>query len=328
LRIYRARFLFFVLLPIFTTASIFSQNDAVSPPIVAEEVLEADVLGHGFDLRQVDPKSWATSSKGRAVITGASQQTSIDSNASLEFYFITSPYEYEHNFLKTDSIARLYLAYSSNAYFKPWESSTSDPRLFTYAELEKAIYKKQLPSNTISLDSALVADFSRLGRDITAEGFIHRYGTHYAHEVTYGGRFLKRYNINKEDYIYSPYDKSTFKEKLKEDIIASQNSLPDPDPYINSGRPSSFSVGGKTNTRNPKEWESTVASQSQPIDVVLIPYTQLFGSRAFPEIDNKQEKIDILESMNSSIKTEIQTQLNSLLQKIFFTVRTNLAYCS
>ena len=319
LRVYLSRFLFLAILLLCTASSFFAQNGVASYSNLEEVELKADLLGHGFDLRKVDPKSWVTSSKGKAVVTGASLQSTVKATASMKFHFITTPYEYERDFLQTDTEERLFQAYSSEAYFKPWESTKTYERLFAYTELERALYTRSLPSNTIQLDSAIVADFSRLGRDITPEGFVHRYGTHYAQEVTYGGRFLKRYNINKEDIIYSPYDKNTFKEKLKEDIIASQNNLPDTDPYINSGKPSNFTIGGNIDAINPKEWEATVTNQSRPIDVVLMPYTQLFARISLPELDDKQEKIDLLDTfykdINSSIKKQLKVKTASQFYK-------------
>jgi len=276
----------------------YAQSAASSSSSVSKIILKQDILGHGFDIREIDPKSWGSSSKGTILIQGPVNQEEINSKTETAFHFITTPYEYERELLETDTLNNLYRAYKSNAYYKPLDQDGRSDQLFVYTEKKKPLYKKRLnTSKARILDSALIADFSRLGRDITAEGFIHRYGTHYAQEVTYGGIFLRRNLIKVDDFIYSPYDKENFKKKLITDIEFVHTKIEDTDPYINSGNSTSFTVGGNTDALWPSSWETTVAEQPQPIAVVLKSYTSLLRNTPLVDIEDKAIKIHLLDSM-------------------------------
>jgi len=298
----------------------FGQSAATAPPSVSEIIIKQDVLGHGFDIREIDPKSWGSSSKGKTLIQGTINQEQINTKTETTFHFITTPYEYEKILLEADTLSSLYRAYKSNAYYKPLDQDGRSDQLFVYTEKKKPLYKKRLNTTPDRvLDSALIADFDRLGRDITAEGFIHRYGTHYAQEVTYGGLFLRRNLIEVDDFIYSPYDKESFKEKVIADIEVVHTKAEDTDPYINSGTSTSFTVGGNSAALWPSDWEATVSEQPKPISVILKPYTTLLQNTLLVDIDDKATKIHLLDSVIQQTmlhtRSEMQTETPSTFYK-------------
>ncbi|WP_298491227.1 ankyrin repeat domain-containing protein [uncultured Dokdonia sp.] len=272
-----------------SSLSAMSQDDGLK---------RQDVLGHGFDVRYVDALDWGTSSKGKLLFKGGSSTSKISSSPAVSYHFVTTPYEYEKELLRTDSLDSPFQSINSHAYYEAFEADGSDKLLFVYTQKRKPIERKSLrTSSTKTLDSAMVADFSRLGRDITPEGFIHRYGTHYADQVVYGGIFLKRNLIKNTDYIYSPYEKDEFQQQVVKDIIATHTGASDPDLYINAGQSNTYTIGGTKDAQWFTDWEGNVSQNSKPIEVTLQTFSELFRTVSMPEVEDKAKKVRMLDSV-------------------------------
>lgn len=292
------------------------KKQTTPPPKV---VIQNDVLGHGFDIRYADPMSWGTSSKGKALITGTLSTSTAQSTSPATYHFITNPYEFEHEILRSDSLQRPFLSINSAAYFKPLKQDGSDKLLFVYSKKKTITSKASLQNGSLKkLDSALISDFSRLGRDITPEGFIHRYGTHFASAVTYGGLFLRRNLYYVDDYIYSPYTKEEFQQHLIEDMNAFYSREEDTDTYINTKIGDDFSVGGNTSADWHTQWEETVQSRSHPVDVTLQRYSDLLETVSIPGLKEKAVKVKILDSIISIYEGRVKDSLQRQLDPIFF----------
>lgn len=284
-----------------------------------QEVLLNDVLGHGFDIRYVDALDWGASSKGRALVKGGISRLPIKTTLPENFHFVTTPYEFEEKVLRSDSLVSPFSGLNSWAHYKGFGDQDMSKTLLVYAEKRLPIVKRILKSeSTLTLDSAMVEDFRRLGRDITAAGFVWRYGTHYAQEVTYGGIFLKRNSINNEDFIYSPYTKLEFKNKVIEDVIASHTGATDPDPYINSGGSNTFTTGGDVNKSWFTDWALTVPQKSVPIEVNLQTYSNLFSNVQIPDIEDKQYKISLLDSIIKKATRDAQASASRPQKSDFY----------
>lgn len=289
--------------------------------LVSQESINitGDVLGHGFDIRYIDALDWERSSKGRALLTGETDPVNKTSHTKEDFHFITTAYDFEQLVLKADTLSRPYLAMNSESHYNGLGSYSQKELLLVYTEKSvPLVTKRLLPKRVLRLDSAMVEDFRRLDRDITPSGFIARYGTHYAEEVTYGGLFLKRNSIAQDDFIYSPYDKSTFKSKVIEDIKASHGALTISDPYIHSGQSNSFTIGGDDTLDWFDAWEETVATSSAPINVRLQPFSKLFTALDIPDITNKELKIKILDSTIQKAIAETQQKVHRPEKSMFY----------
>ncbi|MFT5862606.1 MAG: ankyrin repeat protein, partial [Flavobacteriales bacterium] len=292
------------------------KNQTPPPPQV---VIQNDVLGHGFDIRYADPMSWGASSKGRALITGIPSTSTIQSTSPATYHFITNPYEFEHEILRSDSLQRPFLSINSAAYFKPLKQDGSDKLLFVYSKKKMTTSKASLQNGSLKkLDSALISDFSRLGRDITPEGFVHRYGTHFASAVTYGGLFLRRNLYFVDDYIYSPYTKEEFKQNLIEDMNAFYSREEDTDTHINTKIGDDFTVGGNTSADWHTQWEKTVQNRSHPIDVTLQRYSDLLKTVSIPGLEEKAVKVKILDSIISLYEGRVKDSLQRQLDPVFY----------
>ena len=289
-------------------------------PLFGQQNQYPDVIGQGFDIRYIDPLDWTQSSKGRSLIKGSVNSSSVTARPVENFYFITSSYEFEQQLLSVDSITKPFLASNSSAHHKGFENDELNKTLLVYTSKKVPLLKKTIPSgSSIVLDSAMVEDFKRLGRDITPDGFIHRYGTHYAREVTYGGHFLKRNLIKNDDFIYSPYDRELFKKKVIEDVIASHKGLEDTDPYITAGLSNSFTVGGDINARWFIDWQSSIEQNIAPIEVQLHPWSSVFYNQQIDGIEDKQKKIQLLDSIINNAIYNAQEQLHPPSPSTYFT---------
>lgn len=264
-----------------------------------QQIRSNDVLGHGFDVRYVDALDWTSSSKGLLIVkSGNSLKTPSVSESEVDYHFVTNPYEFELKLLSKNTSEQPYLATNTSAHYKPLREDGSDKLLFVYTTKEVSLYKSVLPSASQKpLDSAFVEDFRRLGRDITAFGFINRYGTHYAREVKNGGLFIRRNFINVNDFIYSPYDKAAFQEAVIKDIQEHHSGATDTTPFIDSKESIPFTQGGDEQEKSPAAWAQTVKINPKPVDITLVPITHLLQSATISNIEGKAEKLKLLEGI-------------------------------
>lgn len=280
---------------------------------------QKDVLGHGFDIRYIDPLDWSNSSKGKAILQGNPIRSKQPQSFPESYYFVTNTQEFEKNVLESDTINYLYAAHNSKAHYQLFDSPENKATLMVYTKKKIGTETALLPIKNNQLDSAFIEDFNRLGRDITPNGFIARYGTHIAQEVAYGGVFLLQNSIAKNDYIYSPYDKDTFKEKVITDIEQTQLSLEDTNPYINAKKGRPYSIGGDTSNSWFSSWEKTVSKSTQaPIEVRLVPTVEILRSVSLPDIKNKSEKIHLLDSITTVAIESARTQVSRKKSNTFF----------
>ncbi|WP_299765017.1 ankyrin repeat domain-containing protein [uncultured Dokdonia sp.] len=276
-----------------------------------------DVIGHGFDIRYIDPLDWSQSSKGKALLEGTPTRSTNTQSFPESHIFVTNSYEFEQHVLETDTIDYPYIAYNSKAHYKLYDTCENKDVLMVYTKKKVGTATALLPIKTSTPDSAFVEDFNRLGRDITPNGFIARYGTHIAQEVAYGGVFILQNSIAKNDYIYSPYDKEAFKEKVIEDIQQQQSNSDDTDPFINAKKGRPYTVGGDKNQLWFTAWEASVSKNTQaPIEVRLIPIVDVLRSLAVPDIEEKSKKIELLEEATT---IAIQSARDQVSRKQFST---------
>jgi len=278
-----------------------------------------DVLGHGFDIRYIDPLDWSNSSKGKVILQGNSIRTEKKQSFPESYFFVTNSHEFESKVLESDSINYPYIAHNSNAHYKLYDTSENTEVLMVYTKKKIGTETVVLPIKNSILDSAFIEDFNRLGRDITPHGFIARYGTHIAQEVAYGGVFMLQNSIAKNDYIYSPYNKETFKEKVIADIEQKQRDLEDIDPYINTKKGRVYSVGGTIDASWFTTWEKTISKKTQsPIEVRMTPTVEILRSMSLPTIKNKSKKIRLLDSITTVAIESARKQLSKKESNSFF----------
>ena len=296
-----------ILLLIFcATSSLFAQQKSTS-----------SLLGHGFDIRFIDPLDLHASSLGKALVKGSSTSVPANSPAKTSVHYITSAQEYEKEVLLADDDALPFSAVESRAFYMPLLDSTVTDLLF--------VYVKNRQNNTIQsfskiaqLDSALVADFIRLGRDITPAGFVSRYGTHYAHKEVRGGLFVQRSLVTNDDFVYSPYDEKQFKETLEKILIVTGTINQYEDAYITPESTTYFSQGGDTQATSVLDWQKSVSAKEATIEVQLISYADLLKDYPIAGISDKASKIAALDSIIKVRTNEAKSKLAKPRTSVFF----------
>ena len=228
------------------------------------------------------------------------------SDSELRFEFVQTAHDFERIILSTQSEGLPVSAHFSQAYKGTTNAEKNNKQLYVYTLRKKALFAKKLTK--IALSNAFKDAVMRLGRDVTAEGFLSWFGTHYATEVTYGGFFLTRYSINSTDFINSPYSEEAFKTKLRIAIGEQQRGEVLTDPYIRLGEPQRFTRGGNPNEFWDKRWEQTLNPENAVIiDAQYAELSELLTVQNFPEIDDLQKKKALLQKAIDHAKTKVKS---------------------
>ncbi len=241
------------------------------------------------------------------------------SDSELGFEFIQTAHDFEHIILNAQVEDLPVSANFSQAYKVTADAEKNNKQLYVYTLRKKALFSKKLPK--IALSEGFKDAVMWLGRDVTAEGFLSWFGTHYTTEVTYGGFFLTRYSINSTDFINSPYSEEVFKTKLRIAIGEQQRGEVLTDPYIRLGAPQRFTRGGNPNEFWDKRWEHTL----NPKNAVIIAaqyaeLSELLTVQNFPEIEDIQKKKALLQKAINHAKAKVkswqaQERTSSFFQK-------------
>ncbi len=257
--------------------------------------------GTGFDIRFINPLNWEKSSTVYGNASVIFKQTSVDKQSvdnlsnginQPETFYVNSAYDFEKDILKADS-SNFYSSQYSHAYNQLVDNARKDDFLYVYSSFLHPVFKSSLKGSVIN--ETFQDAVSRLGRDITPEGFVANFGTHYLNEVTYGGHFLIRHIISKKDFVNSPYNKTEFKEALKNAIEGLQTTGVNPDPYIKLGNPQYFNVGGDEGLIWYKEWKASVVKNPKAIDASTKRISALLTQQNFPELDSLSVKRKLLD---------------------------------
>ncbi|WGK63734.1 ankyrin repeat domain-containing protein [Croceiramulus getboli] len=309
------RGLFYILIGMHCCWISTAQND------LAEEAEPASLLGYGFDIRTIDPLDWPGSAKDQRLILSTPSQNNIEASnpPQLHTFFISTPYAYEKEVLFSDSLNRPYRSQNSTPFYKQLKDSGEDHLLLVYTTMDVAVSQEEFGEIiTAEVDSALVADFDRLGRDITPWGFIARYGSHYAYSVIQGGHFILRNAVPRKNFVYSPYNEKQFQEALQLEIAQVQQTQNPQNPYLDIDLGNAYTVGGDESARWVESWKSTVAEKPKTIHVTLAPWTQLFTPVNFPEIDSLGVKQELLQTAIDSASTWVRSQLKEEVTYNFY----------
>ncbi|WP_028375739.1 ankyrin repeat domain-containing protein [Leeuwenhoekiella sp. MAR_2009_132] len=295
--------------------------------ISAQQKAGESALNPGFsvDIRFVDPLNFNKNS----VVSGDSNSIFNTENlketsklkttrkSQLNYEFVNSAYEFEKHILKVDTSARAYSSRFSSVYNANDALDKSDEFLVVFCLRQKPLYERRLLETTLS-ENFRDAVF-RLGRDLTPQGFISKFGTHYAEHLTYGGTFISKNAIRRQDYIESPYSENEFRAAVLKSIAQQQQNSPITDPYIHLAPAQYYTIGGETAEAWDERWEQTVnTANAVVIDANLVALTNLLSTKNFPELENLQDKRFMLqEAIDAAIKKSVSWQAKERSSEFF-----------
>lgn len=278
------------------------------------ENMPQEYLGAAFDLRRIDlldlTKPTLLKEKGSQIIIPQQRlKKPLNNSTTSEILYVSNPYDFEQKILKSDTIANLYLSENSQLFNKNLLNNVSQPVL-VYKTTRMETRKESFALRGWVLDSLFIEAVDRLFEDLTVPGFVHRFGTHYASEVIFGGSFMTRVNINKKEFIYSPYDEVLFKKKTREYIDSFQENNPLTDPFLNVQNSVNIVLGGDESSNKLSVWKNTITNNEKPVDVSLVRISRLLTNENFPEdteIERKRVALDLyINFIESNLKQKIK----------------------
>lgn len=308
----------------------------------AQANFDAESIGKSFDIRRIDFTDFSRETLPSLVPTYAfkftnfntgslaSEDVSItessEQDSNLETFYVLTDYDYETTLLekiaKKTGLENFALAMFSSAYNFNFKDFAEPDFLYVYSSFYKKIHELDLNYQTKELSEKFIDDVNRLGRDISAAGFLYRNGTHFVSKAHYGGHFILRNRVKKDAYRFSALTPEEFALEIKSTIdkdISGVESEPEKNPNkIDVGQSELFTVGGNKSIKDYKEWERTVNSNPEIIGIELTRITKLLTRKNFPNIENLNYKRKVIDSFIDLAEQEVYSFRSQQLKHNFF----------
>lgn len=309
---------------------------------LSQNSFNAEGIGKSFDIRRIDftnltretlPSQEATSAFNLASLNsesfsnqGLSIINSLDQDASLELFYVITDYDYETTLLdkiaKKSGLNNHALAMFSSAYNFNFTDLAEPTFLYVYSSFYKKIAEVSLNFESQKLSERFIDDVNRLGRDISAAGFLYRNGTHFVSKGYYGGHFITRNRVSRAAYRYSALTPDEFAAEIKNNISLTNsetsNDLKDEPNKIDVGNSDIFTIGGNKSVRNYKKWLTSLNDNPELIGVDLVRITNLLTRKNFPDIENLEYKRRVLDSFINIAENEVYSLRSDQQQHTFF----------
>lgn len=320
----------------FTTSILSSQI------LIAQTNFNADGIGRSFDIRRIDFTNLSRETLPSQEKTYVFKFSSFDKNSltsqgvqvyntptqdvGLETFFVLTDYDYETTLLdkiaKKSKLDNFALAMFSSAYNFNFKDASEPEFLYAYSSFYKKVADLKLNYETNTLSDEFIDDVNRLGRDITAAGFIYRYGTHFASKAHYGGHFILRNTVKRDAFRFSSLTPEEFASEIKKNIKENNSGLQvdfrsNPN-RIDVGNSKNFTVGGNTAIKDHNKWSSTVIENPELIGVELTRITHLLNVQNFPNVDELAYKRKVIDSFIDIAEDEVLSYRNSQKEHSFF----------
>lgn len=305
-------FLFFI-----SFSAVLAQQETSNRPLLSP--------GFSVDIRFMDPLDYSKvsviSGTTSAIfnypneITTTKLKTKL--NSQLNYEFITSAYDYEKQVLKADSLQRPFSSRFSSVYNTANALETSEDFLIVFCLRTKPVYERQLANQPLS--ETFRDAVYRLGRDISSQGFISKFGTHYSTQVTYGGKFISKNAIRRQDFVESPYTENEFKAAVLKSITQQQQNIAITDPYIHLAPAQYYTQGGATTEMWDERWEQSVNSENaEVIDAQFVEITNLLTATNFPDIEDIELKRKSLQEAIETSRLKSVSWQTKMRPAVFF----------
>ncbi len=313
--------IFFVLIAFLVSFATASQNLNKTDKTMHQPF----ILGDGFDIQRLNPVNWSaltlTKNKKQPIIVTQGKihnVQKISNEVEGKIHYVESAFDFENKVLATDTLSNFYLSENSTLFNQRILNGDNKP-IFVYYVYKKPILAHTTPAIKRSdLDTLFTDRVNRLGKDISAAGFVHLFGTHYAGEVTLGGTFILRLTIDRDQFIYSPYTKEEFKTEI-EKFIASKNEETDyTNEFLQVKSVDVFSVGGNKEVKSLQKWLPILVSNEQPIDVKLERITGLLTTQNFPDVEDIEAKRELLESFIDKGIAKVKERIKQPVKTSYF----------
>lgn len=294
---------------------------SISQTKMADRLL-VDYLSVGYDVRYIDmhslDKSTLISGEHKKIFESPPKTTlKLNNEVNTTISYVFSPYDFENNILQSDTISNFLLSRNSKLFHPRVLNSTLNP-IFAYYIHSVEVYKETLKKRNLKLDNHFIEAVSRLLEDLTIPGFVHHFGTHYAEEITYGGYYINRAVINKDEFVYSPYTKIQFKEKVSQFFEKKQDNKSFSDPFLKINTNHQFRNTESPNFKTKQDWQESLNDNSIPIDLKKVRLSRLLTKENFPNDSLLNRKREALDLYINFIELDLKKNLQKPIEKEFF----------
>ena len=310
---------------------------------LSQNIINTESIGKSFDIRRIDFTDLSAESlpsnnsinvfglndtsiqtfKSQGIIT---TENVIEQDEELETFYVLTDYDFETTVLdkiaKKSNLDNFALAMFSKAYSFKFRDLAEPEFLQVYSSFYKKLSETNLNYESAPISESFKDDVNRLGRDISAAGFLYRNGTHFVTKSYYGGHFLLRNKVGKNSYRFSALTPQEFAEEIKT-VIKENNSgiqlesTSDPN-RIDVGNSDVFTIGGDKNIKNYQNWSETLNSNPELIGIELRRITELLSRKNFPDIVNLELKRQIIDSFIDIAVNETYRNRSLQRQHSFF----------
>ncbi len=336
-----------------SSSPLFGQKKYPFSSDIEKREINASGLGQGYDVRFIDPlnlRKVTLRSGHRAQIIRLNRDHSRPvimyrkkyvkpkgvtfirnkkRDDVLRNQYITSASDFEKTLLSdtylqiaSDSIgnAREIEAFTTDAFVENGDA------MYVYSTMNHLEYSLDLSTNVAyhqrDINSDFINDLARVGRDISAEGFLYRYGTHLATKAYYGGNLILRNTVTKKAYEHSSLSKQEFKRTIKGQIektleLSLTGEGQDPIYPVALIRSNDFSV--PRNAANDLSlWKKQIRKRPELVRAKLQRITSFMNKKMFPSVYDLAYKRHLLDSVINRYEEEAKSQRAASAENNFF----------
>ncbi|WP_284666080.1 MAC/perforin domain-containing protein [Myxococcus sp. SDU36] len=227
----------------------------------------------------------------------------------------------------------LLVSFSASATYRQMEkTSGSNETIETFVQSFFEDCSLQLNDDftqKLPLSSRFTSEVAKLTSEAACAAFIKTFGTHYAREVTFGGRMYQRVHISAQEYsrlVERGVDISTSASATFKGATANTGSSTSTSSSSAFKQSSGLTIDsvqwvGGTPSTDFNEWVKSIRQDPKPLQLELKPLYELFTSDYFPkDADIQKKKNWMMQAVDKHIRTEGFTRpdVSALANKEFY----------
>lgn len=301
-----------------------------------DETLKSGQSAQVFDLYRDDSRRPGRFNNQDLVIPfGVTFQSSKNSVQEATYKHVVTAHEFEREvtqeYRANVGVPKLGAASVSVGFKNGNSHSNKTDNLYTFSKMYKQFYKLDLeldnPRYKHQLSDRFWDGVRQLGYGMSANDFIKKFGTHFAGSTYYGGNYLQRRSVSKNEFSTSTSSEREFKADVEGTIKGvsvgvgtTQGSSQSSSDFrkITVSNKKVFTVGGDPSFDDPNKWAKTVLKNPEVIKGRLVPIYELLTKELFPamsDIENKRKLLKV--AVNKAIR-EAGNQLSKPKNHSFF----------
>ncbi len=278
-----------------------------------------------FDLKPTDPTSDGDGLKPPEVlfVPDSGGTYSSETKEMFSSYDILKYFKLGASVGVSDATGELFSFSLSGSYENSAREIAENEQVYTYTKQIVNNYRLQLDDSKQKQLNATFKDLvEKLPLPKSLSDLIEKFGTHYSHEVHYGGQAHYKLVFNREEYATMNDNKINVKSEAKGafEVVKVNTSLETAN-HLNEefrkkikNKNEAIVYSGGTVKTNFDAWAMTVEDKPAPIYIGLVPLYDLVNENYFPGLPDIKEKHKTLkEAIEAYIKTGVNPSASLIL---------------